>query len=108
MSKRIELESQIEQLLKQSAIEQMIQEVDATHIPVHYIQSIVFYFEDGSEFEMSQEELKYTLPLNKNGCWDRMRDHYQGIREVKVLLDTALIEKDITHRTKILLDRICN
>lgn len=85
----------LKNLVEPSIFDRIIHEVDASKIPSRYIEKIVVYYKDGSVIELSGQEIDNPMPVNMNISEEDLQGPYRLMKEVKVFIDTARLEKDI-------------
>lgn len=75
--------------------DRIVKEIEAKEIPAKYIEQILVQFYDGNVVELSGDELKHPLPLNRKISWETMQDSFKKMRDVKIFIATGQLETDI-------------
>ena len=110
MSKKItsfNIDKAISRIAKPSIFDRIVKEVEAKEIPVKYIESVIVQYYDGQTVELSGNALTHPIPLNKGTTWEAMEDSYRKMREVKIFINTEVLEKDINELVENLLGSYC-
>lgn len=80
---------------KLSEFDNIINNIDATVIPVMYISYINVIYNDGTIVTLNSEYIKHPLPVNKPKSWKDLGEHFEDIKDVKVFINVELLEKNI-------------
>jgi hypothetical protein len=105
MSRKLDpIDSALEKLVSPSVFDEIVKEVNATHIPTEYVERVVVYYNNGDIVEMLGEQINHPIPLSRNGSWSKMSDMFENLKEVKVFIDTAKLEHDVNQELAELLD----
>lgn len=73
----------------------IISEINATEIPVKYIEKIAVTFSDGGRIELTGDEITHPVPINKRSTWENMQKNFSKVQEVKVFIKLQQLEEDI-------------
>lgn len=110
MAKRMtnfSLDKAMGRIIRPSVFDRIVKEIDAKEVPAQYIEQILVQYYDGSVVELSREEIKHPIPLNKNASWDKMEESFKKIRDVKVFINTDSLEKDVNTLVENILGNYC-
>lgn len=101
------LDKAIGRIAKPSVFDRIVKEIEAKEIPSKYIDHILVQYYDGNVVELSGAEIKFPIPLNKNASWEAMEDSFKKMRDVKVFINTDVLEKDVNERVEKLIGPHC-
>lgn len=101
------LDKAISRIAKPSVFDRIVKEIDAKEIPAKYIEQILVQYYDGNVVELSGDEITHPIPMNKNISWDTMEDSYKKMRDVKIFINTEVLEKDINEEVEKILGNYC-
>lgn len=101
------LDQAISRISKPSVFDRIVKEIEATEIPAIYIESILIQYYDGNVVELSGKEISHPIPLNKNIVWDTMAESFKKMRDVRIFLNTALLEEAVNIKVEELLGKYC-
>lgn len=110
MSKKItnfSLDKAINRISRPSVFDRIVKEIDAHEIPVRYVEQILVQYYDGNIVELSGDELTQPIPMNKGISWEKMEESYKKMRDVKVYINTELLEKDVNELVEKFLGEFC-
>ena len=110
MSKKItnfSLDKAINRIFRPSVFDRIVKEIDANEIPVRYVEQILVQYYDGNIVELSGDELTQPIPMNKSISWEKMEESYKKMRDVKVYINTELLEKDVNELVEKFLGLYC-
>ena len=110
MSKKItnfSLDKAINRISRPSVFDRIVKEIDANEIPVRYVEQILVQYYDGNIVELSGDELTQPIPMNKSISWEKMEESYKKMRDVKVYINTELLEKDVNELVEKFLGLYC-
>lgn len=93
--------------VRPSVFDQILKEVDAQEIPARYVQQILVQYHDGSTVELSGKDLEHPLPVNRNGSRDEIVEHFKKMKDIKILIDTNILEQDINAEVEKYLGKFC-
>ena len=91
----ISLDNAINRIAKPSVFDRIVKEINASEVPVRYVQQVLVQYYDGSVVELKGEELTHPVPINKDASIDQLKESFKKMREVKVFINTDILEKDI-------------
>jgi hypothetical protein len=97
----------IERIVTPSVFDKIVNEVDASEIPTQYIESILVYYNNGQVIELSGSEITHPVPVNRRGNAEEMEAPYRQMREVKIFINTAKLEKRVNEMVEDLLGGYC-
>jgi hypothetical protein len=97
----------ISRIARPSVFDRIVKEIDAKEIPARYVEQILVQYYDGNTVELSGEEITHPIPMNRNASWDKMEESYKKMRDVKVFINTEILEKDINIMVEKLLGLHC-
>lgn len=101
------IDKAISRITKPSVFDRIVKEIEAKEIPAKYIEHILVQFYDGNVIELSGAEITHPIPMNKNVSWDVMMDSYKKMRDVKVFINTDILERDINEEVEKVLGSFC-
>lgn len=110
MAKRMtnfSLDKAMGRIIRPSVFDRIVKEIDAKEVPAQYIEQILVQYYDGSVVELSKEEIKHPIPLNKHASWDKMEESFKKMRDVKVFINTDSLEKDVNALVENILGNYC-
>lgn len=87
-----------------TAFDRIVREVEAKEIPAKYIEQVFVQFHDGSVVEIDRDTI--TEPVNQDTIWCS-KESSKTLKDVKIFIDTAKLEKDINRRVNELLGIFC-
>lgn len=91
----ISFDNAISRIAKPSVFDRIVKEIDAAEVPSKYVQQILVQYYDGSVVELKGEELTHPIPINKNASFEKMKESFKKMRDVKVFINTDALERDI-------------
>lgn len=97
----------ISRVAKPSVFDRLVREIDAFEIPPKYIQTVLVQYYDGRVAEIQGSELTKPIPMNKDASLDQMEDVFKKMRDLKVFIDTELLEADVNRRVEGFLGKYC-
>lgn len=101
------LDKAINRIVRPSVFDRIVKEIDAMEVPARYIEQILVQYYDGTVVELKGEEVKHPIPLNKNASWDKMEESFKKMRDVKVFINTEILEKDVNELVEKILGNYC-
>lgn len=101
------LDNAIGRIAKPSVFDRIVKEIDAKEIPAEYIEQILVQYYDGNVVELSGDEIRHPIPLNRNASWEKMEDSFKKMRDVRVFINTDKLEMDINVLVEKLLGQYC-
>lgn len=101
------LDKAMNRIVRPSVFDRIVKEIDAKEVPAQYIEQILVQYYDGSVVELSGEEIKHPIPLNKNASWDKMEESFKKMRDVKVFINTDSLERDVNALVENILGNYC-
>lgn len=111
MTKKTTISSNIDRAIsraaKPSVYDRIVKEIDAVEIPAKYIDQILVQYYDGNVVELSGDELRHPIPVNKDANWEMMEGSFMKMRDVKIFIDTIQLEKDINEYVEKILGNFC-
>ena len=110
MAKKItnfSLDKAINRITRPSVFDRIVKEIDAKEIPARYVEQILVQYHDGNVVELSGDELTHPIPMNKNASWNKMEESFKKMRDVKVFINTEVLEKDVKELVEKLLGSFC-
>jgi len=103
--KNIHLSNMLENISRTNVFDKLITEVEADEIPARYIQQLIVYYADGKIVELSGDDVMHSIPMNKNARWRDMKHEYHKIADVKIYINTVLLERDVNRQVRRLLGK---
>lgn len=97
----------LNRIARPSVFDRIVKEIDAKEIPARYVEQILVQYYDGNTVELSGEEITHPIPMNRNASWDKMEESYKKMRDVRVFINTEILEKDINIMVEKLLGPHC-
>jgi hypothetical protein len=101
------LDRAINRIARPSVFDRIVKEIDAKEIPARYIEQILVQYYDGNVIELSGDEITHPIPMNKNAAWENMEEAFKKMRDVKVFINTDILEKDVNELVEKLLSSHC-
>jgi UDP-N-acetylglucosamine transferase subunit ALG13 len=101
------LDKAISRIAKPSVFDRIVKEIEAKEIPAKYIEQILVQYYDGNVVELRGNEITHPIPMNKNVSWDVMEDSFKKMRDVKIFINTDILEKDINEEVEKFLGTFC-
>jgi hypothetical protein len=101
------LDNAIGRLTKPSVFDQIVKEIDAKEIPARYIEQILVQYQDGSVIELSGDEITHPIPMDKNASWENLEESFKQMQDVKIFINTSILEKDVNILVEKLLGKLC-
>lgn len=101
------IDNAISRIAKPSIFDRIIKEVETKEIPARYIDHILVQYYDGNIVELSGDELTHPIPVNRDTKWEQLEESFKKMRDVKVFLNTAVLEKDINIEVEKILGKLC-
>ena len=92
---------------KTSVFDRLVKEIDAKEIPAKYVEQILVQYIDGSVIEFSGDELTHPIPTDRNSLWDGLSESFKKMKDVRVFVNTDLLEKDVNALVEKLLGSYC-
>lgn len=81
---------------KSSKFDEIIESVNPSFVPNEYILGIIVYYRDGRIVKLDGDDVRNPLPVNKEATWHSVEDRFKSIKDIHVLIDTDLVERDVT------------
>jgi len=110
MAKKItnfSIDKAMSRIVRPSVFDRIVKEIDANEIPSRYVEQILVQYYDGNVVELSGKEISHPIPMNKNVKWEGMGDTFKKMRDVKVFINTEILEEDINGLVEQLLGSYC-
>lgn len=85
----------LNKLFMTNPFDQYIKEVDKTHIPQEYVQSVTVKYNDGTRVELKGEDVYTDINLYYGNIGDFNGEPLKKIADVKVFVDTIKLESII-------------
>jgi hypothetical protein len=101
------IDKAISRIAKPSVFDRIVKEIEAKEIPARYIEQILVQYYDGNVVELRGNELTHPIPMNRNASWEVMEDSFKKMKDVKVFINTDILEIDINERVEQLLGSYC-
>ncbi len=101
------VDNAIGRIMRPSVFDRLVKEIDAHEIPAKYVEHLLVQYHDGNVIEIGNEEITKPIPLNKNITWTQMDESFKKIRDVRVFINTDILEKDINELVEDLLGPYC-
>jgi hypothetical protein len=101
------VEQAMGRIVRPSVFDQILKEVDAQEIPAKYVQQILVHYHDGSTVELSGKDLEHPLPVNRSGSREEIAEHFKKMKDIKILIDTNILEQDVNAEVEKYLGRFC-
>ena len=97
----------IGRIAKPSVFDRIVKEVDAHEVPARYVESIIVQYIDGTVVELKGDDVTNPIPMNKNAHIDQLKESFKKMRDVKVFINTELLEHDINKLVEDLIGKWC-
>jgi len=94
-------------IAKLSVFNRIISEIDASEVPSKYVQQILVQYHNGNIVELKGEELTQPIPVNKNASWEKMKESFDQMKDLKIVINTDILEKDINELVEKYLGHLC-
>jgi len=101
------IDKAMSRIAKPSVFDRIVKEIDAKEIPARYIEQILVQYYDGNIVELSGEELTHPIPVNRKASWQEMEESFKKMRDVKIFINTDVLEKDINEKVEGYLGNLC-
>ena len=101
------LDKAISRIAKPSVFDRIVKEIVAKEIPAKYIEQILVQYYDGNVVEISGADLTHPIPMNRNISWEKMEESFKKMRDVKVFINTDILERDINEMVEKVLGSYC-
>ena len=82
-------------LSKPSVFDRLIQEILIIQVPVKYIQKLTIHYNDGNVINWAGHELTHSVAVLDTSRWEQLSAVYKRMKEIKIIIDTNLLEKDV-------------
>lgn len=110
MSKKLSNSYRIDKVPSKSSrsivFDALIKDIDMTQIPIKYVEEVIVYYQDGTSAGYNGSDLTDAIPMNKTLSFSK-NNIFKKMKDVKVYLNTALIEKEINEQVERYLGRFC-
>jgi len=97
----------INRIARPSVFDRIVKEIDAKEIPAKYVEQILVQYYDGNVVELSGNEITHPIPMNRNAQWAKMEESFKRMRDVKVFINTDVLEEDINELVEKYLGSYC-
>jgi hypothetical protein len=101
------LDNAINRIARPSVFDRIVKEIDAKEIPARYVEQILVQYYDGNVIELSGDEITHPIPMNKNAQWEGMEESFKKMRDVKVFINTEILEQDVNELVEKYLGAFC-
>lgn len=101
------IDKAISRIAKPSVFDRIVKEIDAKEIPTKYIEQILVQYYDGNIVELKGGDLTHPIPVNKSASWEMMEESFKKMRDVKIFLNTAILEEDVNIMVEEYLGKYC-
>ena len=98
MAKKItnfSIDKALGKIIRPSVFDRIVKEIDAKEIPARYIEQILVQYYDGNIVELKGTELTHPIPMNKHASMEMMQESFKKMRDVKIFINTDVLEKDV-------------
>lgn len=75
--------------------DRLMEEILPMSIPAQFVKQIVVKMKNGSQVELTGEELLQPLPMAENLGWDKLAEHFEQIDDVEVQIDVPGIKHNV-------------
>ena len=89
---------------KEGEFSKIMEEIFPVSIPAQFVKEIVVKFGDGKEVILSGEELSHPVPVAEGMNWDRLKNQFDKIVDIDVLIDIPAIQHNVSQNVKKILD----
>lgn len=79
--------------------------IEPIEIPTEYIDHLEIYYIDNSCLELSNDDLKYVMPINKYAPKKELQEMFKKMKEVRIFLNLDHLEKSINESIDKLLNQ---
>lgn len=94
-------------IAKYAVFDRIVNEIDPEEIPAKYIDKIRVQYQDGSVVVLSGKDLESPLPTARHSDPEMVQKFYRQMKEVKLFLNNAILEQDITAMVETYLGKHC-
>lgn len=101
------IDKAISRIAKPSVFDRIVKEIEAKEIPAKYIEQILVQYYDGNVVELRGSEITHPIPVNKNASWEVMAESFKKMRDVKIFINTEILETDINEQVEKYLGNYC-
>lgn len=101
------LDSAIGRLTKPSVFARIVSEIDTNQIPSRYIEQILVQCQDGSVVDLSGDKITWPAPVDKNALWANLEESFSHMQDVKIFINTSILEEDVNILVEQLLGKLC-
>jgi hypothetical protein len=101
------IDKAISRIAKPSVFDRIVKEIDAKEIPARYVEQILVQYYDGNVVELRGNEITHPIPVNKNASWAAMAESFKKMRDVKIFINTEVLEADINEQVEKYLGNHC-
>lgn len=101
------IDKAISRIAKPSVFDRIVKEIDAKEIPAKYIEQILVQYYDGNVVELKGSEITHPIPVNRNASWQEMIESFKKMRDVKIFINTEVLEADINEQVEKYLGNYC-
>lgn len=110
MAKKItnfSIDKALGKIIRPSVFDRIVKEIDAKEIPARYIEQILVQYYDGNVVELKGTELTHPIPMNKQASQELLQESFKKMRDVKIFINTEVLEKDINELVEKYLGSYC-
>ncbi len=103
----VSFDKAMNRIARPSVFDRIVKEIDAKEIPAKYIEQILVQYYDGNIVELSGSDLTHPIPMNRNASWEKMEESFKKMRDVKVFINTDILEQDVNALVEQYLGKHC-
>ena len=82
-------------LSKPSVFDRLIKEILIIQVPVKYIQKLTIHYSDGNVINWTGNELTQSTTVLDTSKWEQLSSVYKRMKQIKIVIDTNLLEEDV-------------
>jgi len=97
----------VSRVAKPSVFDRIVKEISIDTIPAKYIEQILVQYYDGNVVELNNDEITHPIPINENISWSELAESFRRMRDVKIFINSAVLEIDINNRVEDYLGNYC-
>jgi myosin-crossreactive antigen len=91
-----ELSEALNKTSSDATFDEIVKEIDTSEIPSKYIERILVTYKDGSQIELSNEDVLYPLPSKKT-TKKELQKSFNTIQQIRVFIDTKTLSYDVNN-----------
>jgi hypothetical protein len=101
------IDKALSRIARPSVFDRLVKEVDAVEVPSKYIDHITVVYHDGSVVDLRGDEINHPIPVNRSADKSALEESFKKMKDVKLFLNTEVLEDDVNAMVERLLGRLC-